>query len=94
MKTFLALLGLGLFVNVLFAALTMVFFDGQIKGADSFVDYFHYAIGSLTTAGTGGITPESDAAKVWTSMYILVVWIYIIYIAVNHISNIRFGRFG
>jgi hypothetical protein len=94
MKTFLALLGFGLFVNVLFAALTMVFFDGQIKGADSFVDYFHYAIGSLTTAGTGGITPESDAAKVWTSMYILVVWVYIIYIAVNHVSNIRFGRFG
>lgn len=94
MKTFLALLGFGLFVNLLFAALTMVFFHGQISGADSFVDYFHYAIGSLTTAGTGGMVPESDAAKVWTSMYILVVWVYIIYIAVNHVSNIRFGRFG
>jgi len=73
MKTFLALLAFGLFVNLLFAALTMVFFHGQINGADSFVDYFHYAIGSLTTAGTGGITPESDAAKLWTSFYILVV---------------------
>jgi hypothetical protein len=94
MKTFLALLALGLFVNLLFAGLTMVFFHGQIEGASTFVDYIHYAIGSLTTAGTGGIVPTTAGAKLWTSMYILVVWVYIIYLAVNHISNIRFGRFG
>lgn len=94
MKTFLALLAFGLFVNLLFAGLTMVFFHGQILEAHTFVDYFHYAIGSLTTAGTGKMHPDTAGAKLWTSMYILVVWVYIIYLAVNHISNIRFGRIG
>lgn len=94
MKTFLALLGFGLFVNLLFAGLTMVLFHGQIRGAHTFVDYIHYAVGSLTTAGTGNMHPETAGAKLWTSVYILVVWVYIIYLAVNHISNIRFGRFG
>lgn len=94
MKTFLALLAFGLFVNVLFAALTMVMFHGQIQGASTFIDYLHYAIGSLTTAELGMMVPETPGAKLWTSMYILVVWVYIIYLAVNHVSNIRFGRFA
>jgi phosphatidylserine synthase len=38
--------------------------------------------------------PETTGAKLWTSFYILVVWTYLIYLAINHISNIRFGRFG
>ncbi len=94
MKTFLALLAFGLFVNLLFAGLTMVFFDGQIRGAKTFVDYFHYTVGSLTTSEVAGMIPETPGVKLWTSLYILVVWVYIIYIAVNHITNIRFGRFG
>ncbi len=94
MKTFVALLIFGLFVNLLFAGLTMVFFHGQIEGAHTFVDYFHYTVGSLTTSEVAGMTPTTPGAKVWTSMYILVVWVYIVYLAVNHISNIRFGRIG
>lgn len=94
MKTFLALLAIGITVNVVFAALTMILFSGQIQGANTFADYLHYAIGSLTTAEVAGMIPETTGAKLWTSFYILIVWTYLIYLAINHISNIRFGRFG
>ena len=93
MRTFVALLAFGVIVNLLFAGLTMVFFHGQIRGANTFVDYFHYTVGSLTTSEVAGMIPETPGAKLWTSLYILVVWVYITYLAFNHISNIRFGRF-
>jgi hypothetical protein len=92
MKTFVGLLVAGLTVNVVFAALTMLLFPGQIRGASTVVDYLHYAIGSLTTAEVAGMIPETPGAKLWTSLYILVVWTYLIYLAINHISNIRLGR--
>jgi len=94
MKTFFALLILGLFVSLLFAGLTMVFFRGQIRGAQTFIDYFHYTVGSLTTSEVAGMIPETPGAKLWTSLYILTIWVYVIYLAINHISNIRFGRIG
>ena len=94
MKTFVALLTVGVVVNVVFAALTMLLFPGQIRGASTFVDYLHYAIGSLTTSEVAGMIPETAGVKLWTSFYILVVWTYLIYLAINHISNIRFGRIG
>ena len=27
--------------------------------------------------------PETDAVQRWTSLYVLVVWVYIVYVAVN-----------
>lgn len=94
MRTFLALLGFALGVNILFAMLTFLFFRGQIENAETAGDYFYYAVGSLTTSGTGDMIPKTDAVQIWTSMYVLVVWVYIVWIAVNHVSNIKFGRFG
>lgn len=94
MRTFLALLGFALGVNILFATLTYLFFRGQISNAETAGDYFHYAVGSLTTSGTGDMIPQTDGVQLWTSLYVLTVWVYIVYIAVNHISNIKFGRFG
>jgi ABC-type antimicrobial peptide transport system permease subunit len=94
MRTFLSLLGFALGVNVVFAMMTFVFFRGQIKNAETPVDYLHYAVGSLTTSDTGDMTPRTDAVQLWTSMYVLVSWVFIIYLAVNHISNIKLGRVG
>lgn len=94
MRTFLALLGFALGVNLLFAALTFLFFRGQIKNAETPADYVHYAIGVLTTSGTADMIPMTDAVQIWTSLYVLVTWVYIVYVAVNHISNIKFGRLG
>lgn len=94
MRTFLALLGFALGVNILFAMLTFLFFRGQIENAETAGDYFYYAVGSLTTSGTGDMIPMTDAVQIWTSMYVLVVWVYIVWLAVNHVSNIKFGRFG
>lgn len=94
MRTFFALLGFALGVNILFAMMTYVFFRGQIENAVSAADYLHYAIGALTTSGTGDMVAKTDAVQLWTSFYVLVVWVYIIWVAVNHVSNIKFGRFG
>jgi hypothetical protein len=94
MRTFFSLLGLALGINVTFAILTFVFFRGQITNATSPTDYLHYAIGSLTTSDTGDMTPRTDAVQLWTSVYVLVSWVFIIYLAVNHISNIKLGRVG
>ena len=94
MRTFLSLLGFALAVNVVFAMLTFVFFRGQIKNAESPIDYLHYAIGSLTTSETSDMIPQTDAVQLWTSLYVLVTWVFIVYVAVNHISNIKFGRIG
>lgn len=94
MRTFFALLGFALGVNILFAALTFLFFRGQIKNAETAVDYLHYAVGTLTTSGTADMVPLTDGVQLWTSLYVLVVWVYIVYVAVNHISNIKFGRLG
>lgn len=81
-------------VNVVFALITMTVFSGQISGATTFLDYFYYSVGHLTTSGSGEMAPKTTAVRVWTSLYVLSVWVYIIYLAVNHISNIKFGRLG
>lgn len=94
MKTFISLLAFAFGINVVFAMITYTFFRGQIKGAVTFWDYLHYAIGSLTTSGTGELVPETNAVKMWTSIYVLTVWVYIFYVSVNHITDIKFGRIG
>lgn len=94
MRTFLALLGFALGVNIVFAMMTFIFFRGQITNAETPADYLHYAIGSLTTSDTGDMVPKTDAVQVWTALYVLVTWVFVVYVAVNHISNIKFGRLG
>lgn len=94
MRRFFALLGFALAVNIVFAMVTYVFFPGQLEGATGFFDYFHYAVGSLTTSEVAGMIPTTTSLRVWTSLYVLSAWVFIIYVAVNHISNIKFGRFG
>ena len=94
MRTFLSLLGFALAVNIAFTMVTYTFFRGQLKGATSIWDYFHYSVGSLTTSEVAGMIPETTALRVWTSLYVLSAWVFIVYVAVNHISNIKFGRLG
>ena len=94
MKTYLSLLAFAIFVNVVFAGLTQLFFHGQISGANTFADYFYYSVGHLTTSGSGELHPTTRAVRLWTSLYVIIVWTYILYVAVNHIKNIKFGRFG
>lgn len=94
MKTFLSLLAFAFGVNLVFAMLTYTFFRGQIKGAETFWDYLHYAIGSLTTSDTADMIPLTDAVQMWTSMYVLTAWVYIFYVTINHITNVKFGRIG
>jgi hypothetical protein len=94
MRTFVALLAFAVIVNLVFAMTTMFFFHGEIKGAKNFADYFFYAVGSLTTSGHGNMEPTTTASKIWTSMYVLVAWVYIFYVAINHISEVKFRIFG
>jgi hypothetical protein len=94
MRTFLSLLGFALGVNIIFAMITFVFFRGQISNANTAIDYLHYAIGALTTSDTGDMIPKTDAVQLWTSLYVLTVWVFVIYVAVNHITNIKIGRLG
>jgi hypothetical protein len=94
MRTFLSLLGFAFGISLLFAALTFLFFRGQIKNAETAADYIHYAVGALTTSDTGDMVPMTDAVQLWTSLYVLSVWVFIVYVAVNHVSNIKFGRLG
>jgi hypothetical protein len=88
MRTYLALLALAVLVNLIFAATTMLFFHGDITGAHTFSDYFFYAVGSLTTSGHGTMMPTTMAAKIWTSGYVLVAWVYIFYAAINQIRDV------
>jgi len=94
MRTFLSLLAFALGVSSLFALLTFVFFRGQIKNAVTASDYFHYSVGTLTTSGTADMVPMTDAVQLWTSFYVLTVWVYIVYVAVNKIADLKIGRFG
>ena len=94
MKTFLSLLAFAIGVNIVFAVLTMLLFHGQITGAETFPDYFYYAVGHLTTSGSGELHPKTNAVRIWTSMYVLSIWVYIFYVAVNHIRNVKIGGFG
>lgn len=94
MKTYLSLLAFAIFINVLFAVLTQLFFSGQIHGANTFLDYFYYAVGHLTTSGSGELHPKTTAVRVWTSIYVVVIWTYILYVAINHIKNVKIGGFG
>lgn len=94
MKTFLALLTFAIGVNVVFAAITMTFFPGQIEGAKTFADYFYYAVGHLTTSGSGHMNPTTTGVRVWTSIFVLTTWVFVIYVAINQIHNIKFGRLG
>lgn len=94
MRTFLSLLVFALAVNTTFAMVTYVFFYGQLRGATSILDYFHYAVGSLTTSEVAGMIPETTGLRIWTSLYVLTAWVFIVWAAVNHISNLKFGRLG
>ena len=94
MRTFLSLLLFAIFVNILFAGLTYLFFNGQISGATTFADYFYYSVGHLTTSGSGELHPQTTAVRIWTSLYVITVWTYVFYVAVNHIKNVKFGKFG
>lgn len=91
MRTFWALFTAALLLNLVFAGLTYLFFHGQIRGAKTFIDYLHYAIGSLTTAEVAGMIPETSGVKLWTSLYILTAWVYFIYLAIHHFTSIRIG---
>lgn len=94
MRTFGALLAFAVGVSLLFAGLTWVFFRGQIKNATTASDYIHFAVGTLTTSGTADMVPMTDGVQLWTSGYVLVVWVYVVYVAVNQISDLKFGRLG
>ena len=94
MRKFLSLLVFALAVNLTFTAVTYAFFRGQLQGATSFWDYFHYAVGSLTTSEVAGMIPTTTGLRIWTSLYVLSAWVFIIWAAVNHITNLRFGRLG
>ena len=94
MRTFLSLLAFAFGVSFVFAAVTYVFFRGQIKNATTFWDYMHYAIGSLTTSDIGEMVATTDSMQMLTSVYVLTVWVYIFWAALNHVTNIKFGRFG
>ncbi len=94
MRTFVSLLAFAFGICLLFAMITYVFFHGQIRGAETFWDYLHYAIGSLTTSDVGGMIPATDAVQIWTAVYVLVAWVYIFWATINHIKDVKFGRFG
>jgi hypothetical protein len=94
MRRFISLLVFALAVNATFAMVTYVFFYGQLKGATGLLDYFHYAVGSLTTSEVAGMIPQTTGLRIWTSLYVLTAWVFIIWAAVNHISNVKFGRLG
>ena len=94
MRTFLSLLGFALGVNIVFTTITYVFFYGKLKGARNILDYFHYSVGSLTTSEVAGMIPDTTALRVWTSLYVLTAWVFIVWVAVNHVSNLKVGGFG
>jgi hypothetical protein len=94
MKTYLSLFAFAIVINIVFAALTQLLFDGQINGATTFADYFYYSVGHLTTSGSGELHPRTTAVRMWTSLFVVAVWTYILYIAVNHIRNVKIGGFG
>jgi len=94
MRTYLSLLAVAVGVNAAFAVATMVLFPGQIEGARTFGDYFHYAQGSLTTSEVGTMVPKTTAVKLWTSAYVLSAWVYIFYVTLNHLTDVKFRLFG
>ena len=94
MRTFLSLLAFAIILNLVFAVTTMIFFEGEIKGAKTFADHFFFAVGSLTTSGHGDMMPTTAASKLWTSFYVLVAWVYIFYVTINHITEVEFRMFG
>lgn len=94
MRSFISLLAFAIGLCVVFAMITYTFFRGQIRNATTFWDYLHYAVGSLTTSDVGDMVPETDAVQIWTSLYVLTTWVYIFWVTINHVTNIKFGRIG
>ena len=94
MRTFLSLLVFAIGINLLFAITTMIFFPGEINNASTLIDYFFYAVGSLTTGDIGDHTPNTNAVKLWTSAYVLTAWVYIFYATINHITDVKFKLLG
>lgn len=94
MKTFLSLLFFVVFLNFAFAVLTMLMFHGQIEGATTLPDYFFYAVSSLTTSDLGEMSPKTFGVRMWTTAYVLLAWVYLFYVTVNHISDVKFRLFG
>ena len=72
----------------------MIFFPGEIENANGFIDYFFYAVGSLTTGDIGEYTPKTKTVKLWTSAYVLTAWVYIFYATINHITDVKLKLLG
>lgn len=94
MRTFFSLLGFAFAVSLVFTSLTYVFFPGQLRGATGFWDYFHYSVGSLTTSEVAGMIPATTSLRIWTSLFVLSAWVFIVWAAVNHVRNLKIGRLG
>ena len=94
MKTFLALLFFVVCMNLVFAVMTMVLFHGQIEGVRSLPDYFFYSVSSLTTSDLGEMIPKTFGVRLWTTAYVLLAWVYIFYVTINHITDVKFRLFG
>lgn len=94
MRTFLSLLAFAFGLCFVFAVITYIFFRGQIRNATTFWDYLHYAVGSLTTSDVGDMVATTDAVQMWTSLYVLTVWVYIFWATINHVKNVKIAGLG
>lgn len=77
-----------LFVSV-FAAITYTFFPGQIKNATTLTDYVYFGAVTTTTLGYGDMAPTTTAAKLWVSAYVLSVAVFVFWVALNALDDIK-----
>ena len=63
-----------LIVNLTFATLTYYFFYGEISNAVTYVDHVYYGTVSLATVGYGDMTPTTQRARIWVSMYLFTIY--------------------
>ena len=72
--------GFAVFISIIFSTTLYTFCYGQIKNAHTFNDYIYFGFETLC-ASSYGMAPESPLTKVIISIYLLVIFSFIISLA-------------
>jgi hypothetical protein len=73
--------GFTVFISLIFSTILYTFCYGQIKNAYTFNDYIYFGFETLCVSGYGDMSPESTLSQVIISIYLLVVFSFIISLA-------------
>jgi hypothetical protein len=65
-------------LNILYSLCCYYFLYGEISNAKDYTDFFYFGLVTLSTAGYGDMIPTTTRAKMFISVYLLVLYSFLL----------------